>query len=286
MSPRLRPLRNRDSDYAGVSGAVRVDKRTKNLTKRLRPGEIAVIDHIDLDKVSAEALVACRPAAVINVAPSISGRYPNLGPEILVAAGIPLLDNVGKGVMERLDEGDSVHLEGNVLLSGVERICDGDLQDEVSVREAMAAAREGLNDQLESFAENTMTYLLRERELLLDGIGVPDVRTEFEGRHALIVVRGYHYKEDIQILRHYIREYRPILIGVDGGADALIEAGLQPDMIVGDMDSVGRRPHQWRDRRHAVMGAPPLERVESSGDRRGGLPGHRHQRGHRHAAGR
>ena len=237
MSPRLRPLRNRDSDYAGVSGAVRVDKRTKNLTKRLRPGEIAVIDHIDLDKVSAEALVACRPAAVINVAPSISGRYPNLGPEILVAAGIPLLDNVGKGVMERLDEGDSVHLEGNVLLSGVERICDGDLQDEVSVREAMAAAREGLNDQLESFAENTMTYLLRERELLLDGIGVPDVRTEFEGRHALIVVRGYHYKEDIQILRHYIREYRPILIGVDGGADALIEARLQPDMIVGDMDS-------------------------------------------------
>ncbi|MBK8728051.1 MAG: hypothetical protein IPM00_01015 [Tetrasphaera sp.] len=269
MSPRLRPLRNRDSDYAGVSGAVRVDKRTKNLTKRLRPGEIAVIDHIDLDKVSAEALVACRPAAVINVAPSISGRYPNLGPEILVAAGIPLLDNVGKGVMERLDEGDSVHLEGNVLLSGVERICDGDLQDEVSVREAMAAAREGLNDQLESFAENTMTYLLRERELLLDGIGVPDVRTEFEGRHALIVVRGYHYKEDIQILRHYIREYRPILIGVDGGADALIEARLQPDMIVGDMDSVSDSAltsgaeivvHAYRDGR-----APGLERVESLG---------------------
>ena len=138
-----------------------------------------------------------------------------------------------------------------MLLSGVERICDGDLQDEVSVREAMAAAREGLNDQLESFAENTMTYLLRERELLLDGIGVPDVRTEFEGRHALIVVRGYHYKEDIQILRHYIREYRPILIGVDGGADAPHrgQAPTRHDRRRHGL-CVGQRPHQWRrDRR-------------------------------------
>lgn len=269
MPLRLRPFRNRDAAYHGVSGVARVDRRTKNLTKRLRPGDIAVIDHIDLDKVSAEALVACRPAAVVNASPSISGRYPNLGPEILVAAGIPLLDDVGEDVMDRIDEGDSLHLDGALLLSGERQVAQGVLQDTMSVQAAMSAARAGLSDQLEAFAENTMDYLRKERELLLDGVGVPAVQTRFEGRHALIVVRGYHYKEDLQILRHYIREYRPILIGVDGGADALIEARLKPDMIVGDMDSVSDATlqcgaevvvHAYRDGR-----APGLERVKALG---------------------
>ena len=269
MPLRLRPARNRDAHYPGVSGIARLDRRTKDLTKRLRPGDIAVIDHVDLDKVSAEALVACRPAAVVNVAASISGRYPNLGPEILVAAGIPLLDGVGSKVMEALDEGDSVHLDEARLLKGSTVVCEGTIQDADSVQAAMLEARAGLNDQLESFAHNTMDYLVQERELLLDGVGVPDVRTKFEGRHALIVVRGYHYKEDLQILRHYIREYRPLLIGVDGGADALVDARLKPDMIVGDMDSVSDRAltsgaeivvHAYRDGR-----APGLERVRALG---------------------
>jgi uncharacterized membrane-anchored protein len=269
MPLRLRTPRNADADYPGVSGVARVDRRTKNLTKRLRPGEVAVIDHVDLDKVSAEALVACRPAAVVNASASISGRYPNLGPEILMAAGIPLLDGVGAQVMTTLEEGTSVHLEGERLLSGTKEVASGVLQDATSIEAAMLEARAGLNDQLESFAHNTMDYLVKERELLLDGVGVPDVRTKFDGRHALIVVRGYHYKEDLQILRHYIREYRPILIGVDGGADALIDARLKPDMIVGDMDSVSDRAltsgaeivvHAYRDGR-----APGLERVEKLG---------------------
>lgn len=269
MPIRLRPLRNRDAGYAGVSGVARVDRRTKNLTKRLRPGDIAIIDHIDLDKVSAEALVACRPAAVINAAPSISGRYPNLGPEILVAAGIPLVDGLGTDVMDQVDKGDSVHLDGGVLLSGDRRLGAGTLHTPETVRAAMLEARAGLSDQLEAFAANTMDYLVQERDLLLDGVGVPDVRTRFEGRHALIVVRGYHYKEDLRILQHYIREYRPVLIGVDGGADALIEARLKPDMIVGDMDSVSDATltsgaevvvHAYRDGR-----APGLDRVKSLG---------------------
>ena len=236
MSIRLPARRNRRPHH-GSGGPVRVDPRTKDLTKRLKQGDIAVINHEDIDKVSAEALVACRPAAVVNAAASISGRYPNLGPEILVAAGIPLLDRVGHEVMT-LKDGTMVRLEGAELIGDDGPLAHGTLLDAASVQEAMTTAREGMSDQLEAFAQNTMDYLRKERDLLFDGVGVPDITTDLEGRHALIVVRGYHYKEDLDTLRPYIREYKPILIGVDGGADALIEARHKPDLIVGDMDSV------------------------------------------------
>ena len=188
--------------------------------------------------MSAEALLACRPAAVVNASPSISGRYPNLGPEILVEAGVPLIDNVGKDVMHDVHEGQQVSIVGGDVMVGEDVVASGRAFDLDLVQAEMNEARAGLAVQLEAFAANTMEYLRRERDLLLDGVGVPDIRTELEGRHALVVVRGYHYKEDLQTLKHYIREYRPVLIGVDGGADALIETGLKPDMIVGDMDSV------------------------------------------------
>jgi uncharacterized membrane-anchored protein len=102
----------------------------------------------------------------------------------------------------------------------------------------MSDAREGLSVQLEAFAANTMEYLKLERDLLLDGVGVPDIETKIAARHCLIVVRGYDYRADLDVLRPYIREFKPVLIGVDGGADALVEAGYTPDIIVGDMDSV------------------------------------------------
>jgi uncharacterized membrane-anchored protein len=222
----------------GVIGPVRIDKRTKNLTKRLQPGDVAVIDHLDLDRVSAEALVGCGVAAVVNVSPSISGRYPNLGPEILVAAGIPLVDDVGPEVVTRLREGETVRLDAETLYRGPDVVAKGVEQSPDTVARSMEEARAGLSAQLEAFAGNTMEYLRQERDLLLDGVGVPDIRTDLEGRQVLIVVRGYHYKEDIVTLRPYIREYRPVLIGVDGGADALLEAGYRPHLIVGDMDSV------------------------------------------------
>src|SRR3954451_15011367 len=232
--------RGRAQDTApGVTGTVRLDRRTKNLTKRLRPGDIAVIDHQDVDRVSADSLVACRVGAVVNAAPSISGRYPNLGPEMLVSAGIPLVDDVGKHVFTKLKEGARVRLEGGKLhAEDGEVVAEGAVQDAESVAGAMAEAKAGLSTQLEAFAANTMEYMKRERALLLDGVGVPDVMTPIEGRHVLVVVRGYDYKEDLAALRPYIRDYRPVLVGVDGGADALKEAGYQPDMIIGDMDSV------------------------------------------------
>jgi len=252
-----------------VRGVARVDRRTKRLTKRLRPGDVAVIDHLDLDRVSAEALVACSPAAVVNASASTSGRYPNLGPEILVEAGIPVLDAVGADVMTALRDGVRVEIADDRLLLDGTPVATGRRLTAEAVAADMEAARAGLSLQLEAFAANTMEFLRRERDLLLDGVGVPDIRTVLEGRHALVVVRGYHYKDDLVTLRSYVREYRPVLIGVDGGADAILEAGWKPDLIVGDMDSVSDAAlrsgaeivvHAYRDGR-----APGLERVRQLG---------------------
>jgi uncharacterized membrane-anchored protein len=234
--PTLR--RTRPAEPGVISGVVRLDRRTKRLVGRLRPGEIAVIDHVDLDRVAADSLVASGIAAVLNAKPSVSGRYPNLGPEVLIQAGIPLVDDLGEELFDRLREGNYVRIDGDSVLLDGELVAQGHRQDAETVAKAMADAREGLSVQLEAFAANTMDYLKQERDLLLDGVGVPDIETGIAGRHCLIVVRGYDYKADLDVLRPYIREFKPVLIGVDGGADALVEAGYTPDMIVGDMDSV------------------------------------------------
>ena len=230
--------RSRSAEPGVVTGTVRLDRRTKRLVGRLRPGEIAVIDHVDLDRVAADSLVAVGVAAVLNAKPSISGRYPNLGPEVLVQAGVPLLDDLGEALFERLREGDVVRVEADTVYLNGQPVASGTRQDAETIRKAMIDAREGLSVQLEAFAANTMEYLLQERDLLLDGVGVPDVGTKIAGRHVLIVVRGYDYQDDLEVLRPYIREFKPVLIGVDGGADALVEGGYSPDIIIGDMDSV------------------------------------------------
>jgi uncharacterized membrane-anchored protein len=230
--------RPRTHELAGVSGVARLDRRTKRLVGRLNAGDIAIIDHADLDRVAADSLVAARIGAVINAQPSISGRYPNLGPEILATNGIPLLDNVGSEVFAAIKEGTRVRIEGDTVYIGDTAVATGTEQTSESIAELMNEAKAGLSTQLEAFAANTMEYMRRERALLLDGVGVPDIKTSIEGRHVLVVVRGYDYKEDLRALRHYIREFRPILIGVDGGADALREAGHKPQIIIGDMDSV------------------------------------------------
>ena len=253
----------------GVSGAARVDRRTKNLTKRLQPGDIAIIDHKDIDAVAAQSLVACRPAAVVNASVSISGRYPNLGPQIIHQAGIPLVDDVGPDVLTALEDGAPVRVHEGAVWSGDRVVAKGTELDGQAIAAAVETARAGLAVQIESFAANTMDFLRRERALLLDRAGVPQIETAVEGRQVLIVVRGQQYKEDLAMLRPYIREYRPVLIGVDGGADAILEAGYRPDMVLGDMDSVSDRAltcgaeivvHAYRDGR-----APGLDRVRDLG---------------------
>ena len=230
--------RSRPDDLPGVIGPARMDRRTKNLSKRLCPGDIAIIDHVDLDRVSADALIRRHVAAVVNAAASISGRYPNHGPQLLLEAGIPLVDEAGPDLFARVREGAIVRLNGETLYAGEEVVAKGRLQTAESVAAAMAEAKASVATQLQAFVANTLEYMTHEGELLIDGITAPELRTRMENRHVLVVVRGYHHREDLTTLRSYIREFKPLMIGVDGGADALLEAGYRPHIIVGDMDSV------------------------------------------------
>ncbi|TMK84966.1 MAG: hypothetical protein E6G40_05300 [Actinobacteria bacterium] len=226
---------------SGVARTARVDRRTKNLLRRIEPGEVAVIDHEDLDRVAAEGLVEKGVSGVVNAARSISGRYPNLGPLILVENGVPLIDGVGTLLLSKIREGDSVRVEGDSVFAGGHVAAVGIRQTRESVTADMEVARHRLAEQFESFAQNTVEFIGRERDLLFGGSGLPELRHDLTSRHALVVVRGYNYKEDLAALKPYIREVRPVLIGVDGGADALLEHGYKPHLIVGDMDSVSER---------------------------------------------
>jgi uncharacterized membrane-anchored protein len=222
----------------GVAGPVRIDRRTKRLLGRLQPGDVAVIDHEDIDRIAAEGLVQASPAAVVNVGRSISGRYPNVGPLLLAAAGIPLVDDVGPDVFDAVAEGQVVRVEDATVYFGDQIVAKGTRQTIESLEARHEAARQAIGDELERFVENTLEHVRRERHLLTDSPDLPSLQTRFAGRHVLVVVRGLDYREDLDALRSYIREVRPVLVGVDGGADALLEVGLRPDVIIGDFDSV------------------------------------------------
>ena len=221
-----------------VTGTARIDRRTKDLVKRLQPGDIAVINHRDLDRVAAEGLVGAGVGAVVNAGESISGRYPNGGPIRVVQAGIPLVDRAGEDVLDRLHEGEQVRVDGAEIWREDELIATGDALSADEIQASMDAARAAIGGELERFAVNTLEYIQREAKLTFEPIELPPIKTQFRGRHALVVVRGHDYRTDLAALRPYIREYQPVLIGVDGGADALLEVGLRPSIIIGDFDSV------------------------------------------------
>lgn len=221
-----------------VDGRAMVGRRTKDLIKRLRPGDVAVIDHEDLDRVAAEGLVEAEVAAVINASKSISGRYPNVGPLLLAAAGVALVDNAGSQVMDLVADGRPVRVEGGDVWVGGAVVAKGTRQSLQLLEAEYEAAKVSLGTELERFAENTLEFMQRERHLLLDTPDLPEIGIDFRGRQVLVVVRGADFRSDLAHLRGYVREVRPVLVGVDGGADALLEMGFKPDVIVGDFDSV------------------------------------------------
>jgi len=218
-----------------------VDRRTKDLVKRLGPGEVAVIAHRDLDRVAAEGLIDAEVAAVVNADASISGRYPNGGPIRIVRAGIALVDRVGSDAFERMAEGDVLRVVDGDVYRGKELIAQGHRLTADEIEAAMAEARSAIGIELERFAVNTLEHIQGEARLTFEPVKLPPLATRFDGRHALVVVRGHDYRSDLAALRSYIREYRPVLIGVDGGADALLERGFKPEIIIGDFDSVSER---------------------------------------------
>lgn len=221
-------------ELPGLAGVARVDRRTVALLRRLKPGEIAVLDQIDLDRATADALVAAGVAAVVNASPSISGRFPNLGPEVLVAAGITLLDAAGPEALHAIKDGSRIRLHDGGIYAGELRLAEGTPQDVDSVADALVEAKSGLAHQLEAFAANTIEFMRQERAMLLDGAGVPRVDVELAGRQVLVVAAGFDHAAELVRLKNYIREYRPVLVGVGAGADALLAAGHQPALIVGD----------------------------------------------------
>jgi uncharacterized membrane-anchored protein len=242
-----------------VSGPVRSRRRTKVLVKSLQRGEIALIDHLDIDRVSAEELIGAGVAAVLNCSPSSSGSYPNLGPQLLVEAGILLLDLPDDSLFEALSDGEEVMivvaggqdggLAGNggataapqqaeVLRAG-QLLAKGEVLDLARVCAETEARRRDVSEALERFAHNTIEHMREERELLAGRIELPRFRTDFRDRSTLVVVRGVGHQRDLRVLRPFIRDMRPLIIAVDGGAEALLEEGIEPSMIVGDMDSAG-----------------------------------------------
>lgn len=232
---KLSSLLSRGTDVLpGTSGVARVDRNTARLLRRVGPGDIVVLDQLDLDRATADALVKADVAGVVNASPSISGRFPNLGPEIIVGAGIPLVDGVGGELLRQMRDGSKIRLFDGGVYSGERELARGTQQTRDSVADLMIEAKAGMSAQLEAFSANTMEFLRAERTLILDGVGVPDLRVPLKQRHVLVVADGKGHAEDLKRLRKYIAEHRPVLIGVNGGADTLMDQGYKPDVIVGD----------------------------------------------------
>lgn len=267
-------------DNGRVGGTARLDRRTKDLIRRLHPGNVAIIDHDDLDLLAAESLIEHGVAGVINAGKSITGRYPNIGPLMLVRAEIPLIDGVGREVFAAIEEGDVIQIDGDKIVRNGEVIGAGTQLTEDEISRRMDAARADLSRTVEAFAENTLEYVRREQDLLLESVRLPELRTRFRGRYALVVVRGYHYKQDLKALRGFVREMKPVVVAVDGAADACLAEGITPDVIVGDVDSVSvealrcgaeivvHPQGEWRrrfDAGEAVGDPPEVESVRALG---------------------
>lgn len=267
---KLSGLLNRTNhDLPGALGIARVDRRAGDLLRRLSPGDVAVLDQVDIDRRTAEALVAAEVVGVVNASPSISGRFPNLGPEVLIEAGIPLIDGVGNSALRQIKDGTKLRLHEGVVYAGEVEVARGVEQSAESIADAMIEAKAGMAAQLEAFSANTIEFLRRERALILDGVGVPEVYVAIKDRQVLVVAGGPSHAEELRKLRKYIREYRPVLIGVDTGADTLFDAGFRPDIIVGDPDGIGTET--LKAGREVVVPAqtdghaPGLERIQDLG---------------------
>ena len=224
--------------FVEFTGTARLGRRTKALVRRLGPGDVAIIDHLDLDRVSAEELLDSGVRVVVNVANSQSGRFPNPGPLLLVRGGVRLIDTPGAPLFDEVGDGENVTVRGASVFRNGTCLASGRSLEARDLETALAEQRARVTGALEVFAENTLRYLRDEGRLLAEGIDFPALRTRFRERHVLVVARGPGHRRDLAIVRSYVRAFKPVIVGVDGGADALLETGIRPHVIVGDMDSV------------------------------------------------
>jgi uncharacterized membrane-anchored protein len=267
--PALLGRRNGVRPGAPIEGTARLGERTKHLVKRLRPGDVAVIDHVNIDRIAAEELIEAGVVAVLNAAPSSNGRYPNTGPLMLARSGILLLDAPDGGLFELLNDGDRVRVVGGTVMIGEQEVLRGRVLGVDELERQLQEQRERIDEALAEFAENTVAHVRQETDLLTGSVDFPSTRASFRDRHVLIVVRGERHRRDLKALRAYIRDMRPLIVAVDGGADGVLEAGLKPDVILGDMDSASDEAlacgaelvvHAYPDGR-----APGRRRLEAAG---------------------
>ena len=265
----LRGTADGEPVQAPIRGRARLGRRTKELVKRLGAEDIAIIDHADIDRIAAEDLVASGVRAVVNLSPSSTDRYPNSGPLLLVRAGVCLVDAPGADLFEELRDGEEITISGGSVRRGSELVARGERLRLARLEEVHAQQRARIHTAIADFAANTSEHVREEGDLLAGEIALPRTSTRFQDRHVLIVVRGTTYRSDLRTLRAYIHDVRPVLVGVDGGADALLEEGLTPDVILGDMDSASDAVlrsgaevivHAYRDGR-----SPGSERMEAMG---------------------
>lgn len=251
-----------------IRGVARVDKKTKNLVKRLNPGEIAVIDHENIDEIAAQALISKKIKAVINSNKSIGGKYPNMGPLLLVEAGIVIIDNSGADLLHEVKEGEHLSIVGNMIYGNHQLLAVGEKLTKEKILAKINMIKANISGQLSEFVQNTLEYAWKEQNIIIAGLTFPDT-ISIKNKHVLIVVRGKDYEEDLKTLGSYIKEVNPVIIAVDGGADVLLKYGYKPDIIIGDMDSVTDKAlksgsqlivHAYQDGR-----APGLERIKRLG---------------------
>ncbi len=253
-----------------IKAPVQKDRKTKDLAKRIRPREIALIKHKDIDEVAAFSLSEAKTGAVLNLDKSISGRYPNQGPEILLEHNIPLFESEDESLFDKIEDGDIVEIRDNGDIAADGKVLGkAEYLDASEIRKRLDIGYSNIENELDFFIDNTLSYAKKEKDLVLGKIPIPDIKTDLEGKEVLILVRGNNYKKDLQAVTNYINEREPVLIGVDGGGDALLEIGYTPDIVIGDMDSISDRclreageiiVHGYMDGR-----APGMKRVEELG---------------------
>jgi uncharacterized membrane-anchored protein len=237
--PALLSRRNGNGSVETIEGTARLGRRTKHLVKRLGPGDVAVIDHVNIDRIAAEELIASGVRAVINASPSSNGRYPNAGPLLLAQAGVRLIDAEDSDPFETIADGNRVTIVGGAVIGGGRELLRGRLLEVVELERQRDEQLQRVDEALAEFAENTVAHVRQETDLLTGSVEFPSTQASFRDRHVLIVVRGDRHRRDLKALRAYIRDVHPIVVAADPGADGALEAGMTPDVILGDMDSAG-----------------------------------------------
>lgn len=263
-------LFSRTQELPGLHGALRDCTPGGNGMKKFRAGDIAVINAANISRQEAQALIDVQPAAVVNVAEFSTGTIPNYGPHMLLDAQVELLENVGEEFVAGFRDGKKARIttDGEVFV-GDTLLGQGIKVERAKAEKDFAGARRNLVDHMEAYFGNSIEFIHSEGPLLIDGLGIPEAGAEMRERKVLVVSPSEDHRGKIKGLRNFIREYDPVLVGVDSAADSLVELGYTPDLIVGNPQDIATET--LRSGARVILPADPdgtaegLERIQDLG---------------------